>query len=423
MKNSVSAPPFAPHAVAGLTAGAIDAFDYVDALPDLVPHPRPMRVPLGAPLVVGGWAADPGSAEPPLAVSVVLDGARPHPAESGLSRGDIAALHPNTPELVGFRAVVPTAGLQPGGHEVRAYALAADGAWYEAAYRPFWLAATPLLELAPTPRRVRIGIEQIIDLAPDGALLGFDAPVACGRFALLTGWAIDPATRNGVAGVIAFDPQGRPWSAPCDIVRPDLRGALDAVGDRLGFEMAIPTDALGRGRHRLRLTGYDAEGRLFDGRFEATLDVAGPPRPFPAFPRLHRTEAPAAAVLVVLGDDGTRGPPSQARGRFAATLERGVTALVEGWALDVRGAGAGTVFVELAPPEGGVPPHRFASLAGYRRDEPAPRVPKPPVGDAWFSARIDTTHLPRRAYELALAVVDEDRRAYARRVLGTLTVV
>lgn len=423
MRNSVSPPPFDPHAVAGNTDGELDAFDYVDALPGLIPHPRPQRVPLGAPLVVAGWAVDPHEPRPAQAVCVVLDGARPHDAQTGLSRRDVAVDRPATPERVGFRAVVPTGDLQAGGHEVRAFALGADGAWYEAGYRPFWLTAAPLPELPQTPRRLRLGIEQVIDLAADGTLVGFDVPVACGRFALMTGWAIDPTTRRGVAGVAAFDAEGRPWSAPCDVARPDLRGALDALDDRLGFEIVVPADALGRGRHRLRVRGLDAEGRLFEGGLDVTVDVAGAPRGFPAYPRVRRAPAAGAAELVVLDDEGEPGPPAAVTTSFAATLVRGTVVLLEGWALEAGGAGASSLFAELAAPELEVPPHRFPALAGFRRDRPSPAVPAPPVADGWFSVRIDTAHLPPRRYALALAVIEPDRRSYARRELGWLTVV
>jgi len=417
MRNSVSAPTFDSHAVTGQTPGELDRLEYVDALPELIPHPRPHRVPLGAPVVAGGWAvAADGSA--PGTVVVVLDGARAYPAETGISRGDIAAVRPGTPEQTGYRAVIPTGDLLPGGHELRAYALDADG-WHEAGYRPFWLAGVPLTELDRVPRRLRVRVEQVVDLAPDGALLGFDVPVPLGRYALLTGWAVDPGARSGVAGVVAFGPRGGRWSAPCDVLRADLRGVLDLTGDRIGFELAVPTADLGRGRHVVHVAGFDGDGRLFEGDVAVTLDVAGPARPFPAFPRRRPGEAPAAAEVTEL--NGSDEPRRAARG--PVVLARGSVATVEGWALDRDGRGAATVFVMLAPQDAGVPPHRYAALAGYRRDEWPRTLPSPPVEDGWFAARIDTAHLPPRAYAMSLAVVDRDRRTYTCRELGSVTVV
>jgi hypothetical protein len=220
-----------------------------------------------------------------------------------------------------------------------------------------------------------------------------------------------------------FSTAGRSTRRPGTASRPDLRGALDALDDRLGFEIVIPADALGRGRHTLTVRGFDAAGRLFEGGWETTVDVAGPARAFPAYPRRARDQARAAAGVVVLDADGEPGPAAAAGPRFTRTLERGTVALVEGWALDGAGGGAGSVFVELAPPEPGVPPHRIPALAGFRRDHPPAGLPPAPADDGWFTARIDTAHLPPRRYALAVAVVADDRRSYARRELGSVTVV
>jgi hypothetical protein len=420
MQNSVSTPPFDPQAVAGSTAGALDGFDYVDAIPGLVAHPRPYRVPAGAPILVSGWMIDPDVDAPARAVRVVLDGRWQYEAETGLSRRDVSAGHPRAPERIGFRAVVPTDGVPAGGHGLHAYGLAADGAWYEAGYRPFWLAVTPRRELARIPGRLRLQIDQVLDLMPDGSTFADGGPVVRDHHMLITGFALDRTTGRGVAGAAAFDSAGRYWSAPCDVVRADVRAGFGAADDRLGFEIVVPADALGRGRHELTVTVFDGQGRLFDHATPVTVDVAERLDRFPAFPQRSTREPAVALAVTVLGD---RAPCATAAGseQVALTVPCDATLLFEGWALDHDGRAGSAVFVELSAGEGG-PPQRFPAVAGYRRDAAPTALPAPPVDDAWFSTRLDTVHLAPRAYALWVAVFDESRRSYGRRELGTLTV-
>jgi len=428
MTNSASTPAFDPLAVAGYTAGALDLFDYVDGLPKLLAHPRPQRVPLGAPVVGGGWIVDPDGDRPFRTVIVVLDGHRGHATESGLSRADIAAVRPDTPERIGYRAIVPTGDLAPGGHELRAYGLGTDGRWYEAGYRPFWLAPTPKPELASHPGAARVLVDEVIDIGPDGAVAANGRPVAENRFALLSGWAVDPRARSRVAGVVAFDPWNRPWSAPCDVERPDLRGVANAHDDRLGFEIVVPADALGRGRHQLRVNGFDDDGRLFAGSLTVTVDVAGPARAFPPYARRRSAAAGVEAAVAELRRSGKpgaaekRGPLRAVGEGFEAPLRRGTILAVEGWAVDAGGRAAAEVFLEIDP-GCGVPVRRYAALAGFRCERPATVFSKPPVDDGWFSVRLDTGDLAPRTYGLALAVLDASRHTYASRALGTLRIV
>ena len=423
MPNSVSPSVLDLHARAGVTTGAFDDFDYVDGVPGLVPHLRPQRVPRGALVTAAGWVAiDADGGRPAAAVAILLDGARQYAARTGISRRDIAAARPGVAETVGYRATVPTGDLTPGGHELRAFALGSDGAWYEAGHLPFWVAAVPLFELAPIPRRLQLVVDRVIDLAPGGALVGMDTAVACGRFAMLSGWAIEAGARRGVAGVVAVDSRGGRWSAPCDVVRPDLKVAFGTADDRFGFEIVVPADALGRGRHVLTLSGFDAAGRTFAGTSEVTVDVAGPVRRFPAFPRVRHGEAPGAVGLTPTAADGIVGRTVLAESDYEGSFARGTILQFEGWALDREGRGAGTVFVELTPAASVVPPHRFPALAGFRLDDPPRALATPPQDDAWFRARVDTSHLTPREYAVALAVVDADRRSYTRRELGRVTV-
>lgn len=419
MKNSVSTSPFDPQAVAGSTAGDLDGFDFVDGVPGLVVHPRSHRVPAGAPILVSGWILDPDVDEPLRAVRIVLDGRFTFEAETGLSRLDVAAGRPGAPERSGFRAVVPTGALPAGGHGLRAYGLAADGVWYAAGYRAFWTSVTPHREFARVPRRPRVQIDQVLDVMPDGSTFAEDGPVVRGHHVLITGFALDRSTRRGVGGAAAFAAGGGCWSAPCDVVRGDVQAGLGAVDDRLGFEIVVPSDALGRGRHELTVCAFDETGRLFDHETPVTVDVAERRERFPAF-ALYDARKPLAAFAVTALDADGYGPSGRV-GPFATTVAHDGRVLVEGWALDQDGLAASALFVELSAGDD-APPHRFPVLAGFYRDDAPAAFPAPPLDDAWFRAGLDAVHLAPRRYAMSLAVFDGGRRRYGRRALGTLTV-
>jgi hypothetical protein len=390
MMNSVCAHDFDPRTVAGVARGAIDGFDYVDAYPGLVAHPRPNRIPRGAPVTVSGWAGAPApAARRAPEVLLVVDGSRAYRARADGKR---------------FSAVVFTAELAAGGHEVRAYAL--DGARaYEAAYRPFWVYELAPDAPAPQPGAIRLGLEPVTALTAGGAVLSTGAPVRGNDIVLISGWAVDGRTGAAPLGATASDAGGRRWSAPFDVPRPDIRAARGASADRLGFEIAVPAAALGRGRHALRVAAYGADGVFAAGATELTVDVAGAVVRFPAFARERREPAAVAAALP------------------RAAVAAGETVVFEGWALDPDGrGGAGEVFVELCKANVSVPVHRLPATAGYRRDQPPPDLPAPPVADGWFDCALDSAVLRDREYEVVAVVVAADRMSCARRPLGTLRI-
>jgi hypothetical protein len=389
MTNSVCAHDFDPRTVAGVVRGAIDAFDYVDAHPGLVAHPRPARVPRGAPVAVAGWVRTPSPAgSVATGVIVVVDGSRAYDARVRGGR---------------FDAVVLTAELTAGAHEVRAYALDGERA-HEAAYHPFTVYELAPDALAPDPGAIRLGLEPVAALTAEGALLSTGTPVRGNDFVLLSGWALDGRAGRAPVGVTAVDAAGRRWSAPCDVARPDIRTAHGAEADRIGFEITIPAAALGRGRHALRVAAYGAAGVFASGATDVVVDVAGTVARFPSFARLRRE--PAAVTARV-----PRG-----------AVERGELLVLDGWALDPDGGGAGEVFLELRKDGVSVPVHRLSATAGYRRDEPPTELPAPPVADGWFDCPLDTAVLRDRAYDLVAVVVAAGRTSCARRALGTLRI-
>ncbi len=81
-------------------------------------QPR-IEVPTGVPLRVGGWAVDDKADAPGSGVRVYLDSSAPTNAQYGISRPDVAkVLHDERLMLSGFEAMIPTAGLAPGQHEL-----------------------------------------------------------------------------------------------------------------------------------------------------------------------------------------------------------------------------------------------------------------------------------------------------------------
>jgi hypothetical protein len=407
--------------VARPTRGIIDVFDWVDGLRGIIPHVGWPRVPQGAPLAVAGWAIDPTSPIPPRAVAIVLDRERTYPAEAFLDRSDVQSeLGPQTPDNIGFRGLIRIDGLPPGGHELRAYALGADDAWYEAAYQPFWVYASAWPELGIGAGRVRFSIDATIDApvrAPRGASVGI---VPFGHFAVVTGWAIDLARNTAPAGVCAVDQHGSCWSAPCDLPRPDVQAVTGARTDRLGFELHVPSDELGRGHHELSVYAFDANGRRFGSAEEVEVQVAAEMRPFPGFARPTADEVGAAAMIV-----GGRRPIVLEPSRVVE-CERGEALQIEGWAVaegSGRPAPAALVFLELRVPGVQMPPLRYQPVSGFRRQLTTRDIPKPPRADAWFSYRLDTSDLAPRTYALRVVVVAANRWSYACGELGSIRIV
>jgi len=423
MQNSVSLPTLDPRAVSGTTEGAIDMFDYVDAVQGLFARIGPPRVPRGAPVLISGWAVDPTCDVPPSAVAVVLDAMTIHAAETGLSRYDVKArLGVQTPEMIGFRALVPTDHVPAGDHALVAYALAADGAWYEAASRRFRLYARMLPELAVVSRRTRVNLDVIGALAAAGERGTIPGVVPHGQFALVRGWAADLETQQAVAGVCAIDDRGGRWTAPCDIARPDVREAVGGVDDRFGFEIPIPTEGLERGVHTVEVWAFDDRGARL-GRPEAgTYEVAMPMRLFPPFADVLAMPA-VAQVAVRVSGPGADDALTMLRPDRSIAVARGDVLELEGWAVlpgDVPGA---QIVLEMHPLDLDVPPTRFHPVAGYRRKKPPREFESPPCEDAWFSYRLGTLLLSPYTYRLTVAVVADGGYRFARADLGTVRVV
>jgi len=417
LRNSVSPSALDPRFVQETTHGSLDVFDWVDGLRGLLPHIGRPRVPIGAPLVVSGWAVDPTCDMPPAAVAIVIDGQRMYDAEIGLDRTDVQALlGRQTPAMIGFRIVIDD-NLPSGGHEMHAYALGSDGEWYQAAHHTFWVYGTVRPERGVGSGSVRLKVDNTTVSGRNNSLPGV---VPFGDIALVSGWALDLRTRLPPAGVYATDERGGRWSAACDVPRPDVRAAIGADTDMLGFELAVPTGALGLGRQRISTGAFDGAGRPVGRIQDVTFDVAAEIRPFPGFARLTAEQVSTTAVIA-----GKKRPTTLQASR-TVTCERGEILAIEGWALaGERDAPRETaqIFLELHPPEVEIPPFRYQATALFRRDRALVELPDPPREDAWFSYSLDTSDLAPRTYALRVAVVRAGRCFYARGELGSVRVV
>ena len=415
---------FDPAAVAGNTRGGIDNVDYIDGLPGLVTHPQPTVVPHGAPLLVSGWTVDPSTDGPPLAVCVLLDRARPLDARIGIARGDIMLEH-KTEEFVGYQIVVGTDDLGPGAHELRTYALSADGLWYESAAVGFRLYRRAFPEKEARARGLQMFLERAIDIGA-GTEVPPGTPIRANRWMLFCGWTFDHVLRSGAATIAAFDDAGRMWSGPSTIERPDVRAAKHASDDRLGFEIAIPAAVFERGPHRLRFVAYDEAGRRYANSLEAPIEIIAAERPFPLTARALSTPPACASQLrQVTASDDEDACVTIARqtlpARTPVVVDRDAQLIVEGWALDETAVAAEEVFIELAASGIHIPPQRLATECALRQR--ANGIEKaPPVDNAWFRFTFRTAGLQQADYDLALVVVQPGRRSYARVALATLRV-
>lgn len=395
--------------------GALDAFDYVDGMPGLMPHPRPRCVPSGAPIVVEGWCLDAVTGQPPAAVWFVVDGVQSFVAESGRVRRDIASRRRNTPETVGYRSVISTSGLEAGAHEVCAFATTSGGVGHPFESMAFQIVPVPRPDLPVIPVDVHVHVDSIRAI-PSGQQDGFGLALPLGGVAVLSGFVVNKPHRPLVAGVVACDAAGGMWSAPCDTEPAICSGG--GSDERAGFEIVVPTEALGRGRHDLRIRSFGVDGSLFRGETATVLDIAGRLRPFPTL-ALQRHDEPAAVWMLSLSIQ-TAPLKAFAPGVFDLATARDAFVHIEGWALDASLRGASAITIEVASDAGFV--RRFPALAGFRDARAPGALPAPPVEDGWFAGRIDTASLPPQIYSMFLAIIEEDRRTFARLHIGTLRV-
>ena len=416
---------FDPGAVAGETRGGIDTVDYVDGLPGLVLHPRPTVMPLGAPLLVSGWAVDPESAGPALAVCVLLDRSRPLYARIGIARGEIAREH-STDEFVGFQLALATGDLAAGAHEMHTYALGSDGFWYVFGSATFRLYRHPFPSGITLSRALLMSMPRPIDIAA-GKEIAKGAAVRANRWLLFQGWAFDSALQRGPATIAAFDEDGRTWSGPSDIARPDVAATLQSSENKLGFEITIPTAVFERGTHSLKFVGFDEDGHRYANSTASIIDVIATQPPFPLTARCMSMSQPFTAHLRAVeplddDDEGVDDAPNLQATlpvREPLTIPKNATIHVEGLALDEGGRPADDVFLELNVHGIHVPPRRLA--ADYVLRSPAAGIASDSsVENSSFRCSFSLSKMKLSDCDLALVVVQPGRRSYSRVPLATL---
>jgi hypothetical protein len=421
-----------------MTRGGIDNIDYIDGLPGLVVHPRPTVVSHGAPVLISGWTVDPATDAAPAAVAVLVDRTRLLDARIGIARGDIMTEHA-TDEFVGFQLSVDTSDLGSGSHEVRVYALGSDGFWYEAAAAGFRLYHDVVPAKDGLNRPLRMALDGRIDLQT-GRHLRKGEPVPANHSVLFQGWTYDERIGRGAGRIAAVDEDGRHWSGPSDVERPDVAGAMLSGESRLGFEVIVPAAVFGRGRHRLDIIGYDEGGHRYSNELHFTLDVISEELPFPLTARRSDRQPKFGARIRVVRERCDDAPSKQTRERVSDNGDRELTVAtfalpasttirveptheirIEGWALDADGNAADDVYLEVLPLWTIVPPQRLRADCGW------PRSPhRTPVGGgidgSHFTATVSADDIWGGPCELAIVVVAPDRCSYTRVPMATVIV-
>jgi hypothetical protein len=272
-------------------------------------------------------------------------------------------------------------------------------------------------EHAAEPRDVVLRVDAVRHLTVEGALGPLPGVVPFGQFAAVTGWAVDRTTGAPPAGVCVLDDVGGVWSGTCDLVRDDVRSALGTAHARLGFEIVIPADALGRGARELRVWAYDSGGRRVGRAVEATVEIAAEVRPYPGWARESAVPGHGAVLASVDGDE-----PVALRAGDELVIRPDERVRLEGWAVAADGGAAECILLELRAGDTMLPV-RYHPISCFRREKTPKRMPEPTRPDAWFAYTLDPSDLAPRAYALSAVILARDEGVYARGELGTLRVV
>ncbi len=417
MRISDSPEAFDPSAVAGRMPGAIDSLRSTDAAPLRAPDFGMRRFAVGTTLAIGGWAVEEQAADAPPRVLLVVDGARLYEARTGFGRFDVKALVGDaTPERIGFRCEIPTDDLVPGLHAVRAYALGGEGRWYEAGEANVSLHRALRPERPPRQRDLTLRVDGVRALSEHGTPGPLAGIVPEGHFAAIGGWALDRTTGHAPAGICVVDDAGGEWSGNCDLVRDDVRSALGTSETRLGFEIVIPAESLGRGLHDLSVCAFDADGSRIGHAVAAEVQVAAEIAPFPSYARESHEAARCAALATIDGE------PVVLRPDEAIELRDDAIVQIEGWAIGGADESPGRILLELTA-LGSLMPRRYFPVSCYRRRTAAKRLEPPPVEDAWFFYVFDPSDLVPRTYALSAIVLAANDGCYTRGELGRLRVV
>jgi hypothetical protein len=226
-------------------------------------------VPPGAPLYVRGWVLHVDGRRAAETVVLRIDNARNYEARVGASRPDVAAVL-DLPEAKtsGFEAIIPTALLAPGPHEISVLTVdRASKTYTELATRSsfYLLSAERTL-----PEGVTFGeagcearIDEVRDVSHNREIDASAGTVDVPRGSLLfvRGWAYDIAAGRPANAIFGLIDGRTAFEAKYRLNRPDVaehRGSAQLAP--VGFSIQIPTVEFERGRHSLEIVAMAADG-------------------------------------------------------------------------------------------------------------------------------------------------------------------
>jgi hypothetical protein len=377
----------------------------------------PARVPRGAPILISGWTVDSSKNAGAVAVCALVNRVVPFTARVGIARGDLR-IDGVEDEFLGFQVVIPTSSFEPGGHEVRIFALSDDGHWYEAAQVAFdcFVAAYPS-GVEKLSRSVQLHIDHPIDTSTGRSVGPGEAHRQKG-FAIFTGWAFDDETRSGVGSVIARDTEGRFWLSDAQVSRPDVASRFPGANPRLGFELAIPTSAFTCGEHELTFLALDHTGRAYaNAAFTWKLLIDAAQQSFPETAREVQAEGTAACRLRVAASrddfDDFRTLRVLPRGnRIERT--RGAILKIDGWACSSPGVPAPIVYVEIKSERVAFPPGQVLAESRLRSIDEAEYFAKERPASAFFRVEFSVRGLASGLSSVSILIPSSDRREYQR---------
>jgi len=342
-------------------------------------------VPRGVPVLIEGWALDPGgnAGADELVVTIGQTALR---ARTKLPRSDVALVF-RREELdeAGFRATMPTHELAPGSYAVNFHVIDRAAGVYHSWYEGMTFELGPAEDSVPrrAPGRIAIGVEAFGAETP---LLGrtFAAKPPAGSVVTVAGWAVDAQACAPVGEVHFFVDDltldralyGYPSEAAARrFSSPALRAC--------GFKARFQTRTLNAGIHSFRIVAVSADGSVYDQTEEQFFEIVAPPvLPVLGTATAHGTRARIEHVYR-LEPNGTT-----VALRGTIRVERGAALHVSGWAVDdANGAAAANVMLLVDDDD------LFAAFYGAPRDDVAAELGNDAFRDSGFVGAVATGDL------------------------------
>ena len=235
----------------------------------------PNVAPRGTTLYVAGWIHGAKPALDPPELFITVDGAFAAAAQGGFARPDVAKVRGPAALSSGFRALVPTAGLEEGWHTVAAAQLVDAETYRIGPERPIQIARNALRAPIVTPAggQVYVVVDRLLDgpdAPPDADGIPVFGPDATIR---VMGWAADLDRAQPCAAVYALVDGVHTYRGRYGIARPDVGEEVACAQLALsGFEVRVDAGTLPPGAHTLSVIALSADGE--------TRSAAAPELPF-----------------------------------------------------------------------------------------------------------------------------------------------